>query len=93
MTVEDQVVIDLTDVLAIQCECRQCDTVISYPIDKWEPSEMQCPGCKLPWWTTNNPGLGHLQEFAKLWQLIKERQTVMPLGVNARTRIRFRVRN
>jgi len=88
VTVEDRIVIDLTDVLAVHCECRNCHTVIAYPLAQWTPGETQCPGCRQPWWTPNNPGLDQLRQFANLWRLIGERQN-QPHDVNARVRLRF----
>lgn len=90
MTMDDQVIVDVTDIQTIHCECRHCHTTITYPLERWNPDEMKCPGCDLAWWTANNPGLKDIQEFAKLWRAVVERQQ-RPEDVNARVRVRFQL--
>ena len=90
MTVDDRLVIDLADVLAVQCECRKCKTSITYTLAAWEPREMICPSCRATWWVNENPGLLDLQRFAANWRSILERQA-KAVGEDRSTNVSIRL--
>ena len=91
MTVDDRLVIDLTDVLAIQVQCKSCGTAITYSPEKWEPREMMCPGCTQTWWFTGNPALIALQQFANLWRAIVGREQSKSHDLALPVKIRLQV--
>ena len=49
MTVDDQLLIDLDDIRAIQFRCRNCGTTVGHPPEKWSPSVFRCPNCGSEW--------------------------------------------
>lgn len=83
MTVDERLVAGLLDVLAIQCECAKCGTAISYPVARWHPKEMQCPGCSQFWWLDKGLAESELDAVAGLAQSL--RALVALLRANAAT--------
>jgi hypothetical protein len=81
VTVDDRVVIDLSDILAIQCECPTCGTAVSYPPAAWQPRAMNCPGCGRSWWSQGSTELEFLQQIANLGQsVIRNRVESKPMA-------------
>lgn len=51
MATDDRITIDVGDLLAIQVECLECGTAVSYPPSKWDPQAIiRCPTCMTYWW-------------------------------------------
>jgi predicted RNA-binding Zn-ribbon protein involved in translation (DUF1610 family) len=50
VTSETRILIDLTDIRAVEFECPKCDARISYPVDKRvDRLADKCPNCYEPW--------------------------------------------
>ena len=45
MTIINRLCPELSDIQAIQLECKHCSALVSYPMGKWNPSGLTCPNC------------------------------------------------
>ena len=64
MTIDDRLIFDLADLLAIQFECRKCQTTVNYPPPRWNPKPLQCPNCARSWWGDNTGDLKTIEDLA-----------------------------
>jgi hypothetical protein len=58
MTSEMRTLIEMTDIVGIEFECRNCKAKILYPLEKhYERLSESCPNCRDPWFApdTANP--------------------------------------
>ena len=50
MTSETRILLEMTDILGIEFECRKCKAKILYPLqDHYERLAEKCPNCFEPW--------------------------------------------
>jgi len=45
LTTIKRIYFEPSDIRAIQLECGNCNTTISYPLKKWKPETIDCPNC------------------------------------------------
>ena len=45
MTIIKRICPELSDILAIQIECKYCHSTISYPPSSWKPAILKCLNC------------------------------------------------
>ncbi len=64
MTVDDHLLIDLSDIRAIQFRCRGCGTTVGHPPEKWSPSGFICPNCNRQWLGGQTIALKAITELA-----------------------------
>jgi hypothetical protein len=85
MTVDEHLVIDLADIQAVEVECGNCHTSISYRPVNWKPGEQWCPGCDQRIWHPDSADLAnHKQLAAALGAILARRE-------KADTRVKLRV--
>jgi len=49
VTVEDRLVVDLSDIRTVRIECTACGASINVNPEKWPDVPFNCPGCNLSW--------------------------------------------
>jgi hypothetical protein len=47
MTIVNRVCPEMSDIIAVQLECKHCRATISYPPDGWTPVTLKCPNCEV----------------------------------------------
>lgn len=54
MTSENRILIELTDIKAVEYECPKCGAKIAYPLDKlYDRLADYCPNCNEAWFVDN----------------------------------------
>jgi len=43
--------VSLADLLALQVQCANCETTISFPLEDWYPKGFECPKCQKEIWS------------------------------------------
>jgi hypothetical protein len=69
VTIEEQVVIELDDIVGIQVECPECHTIIVSGPANWRPREMDCPNCPKTLWPSAS---GDQQRLSRLANALRE---------------------
>ncbi len=87
MTKQTKQYIELSDIVALRFECKQCHTTLILPLGKDVRVENLkiCPNCNVPWAETPNAGSMEksLRDFTEKIQNIKEviqRRNAIPGG-------------
>jgi hypothetical protein len=70
MTLEEQVVIELDDIVGIQVECPECHTRITSAPSNWKPREMDCPNCPKTLWPSGHGDIDRLKRMAEALRLL-----------------------
>jgi Zn-finger nucleic acid-binding protein len=49
MTMQNHVLIGLSDITALRFTCPHCRSVIGCPPEKWQNIPLECPNCRAEW--------------------------------------------
>lgn len=83
MTIDERLVFDLADVLAVQVECRKCGAAVSYPPSGWNAKAQTCPNCNQTWWDDRG------MEFQEVEKLAGAIRALLAHAKNAGFKIRL----
>jgi hypothetical protein len=80
VTVDERVVIDLSDVIAVELECQHCHTTFSVPVKEWKPGEAKCSNCSEDLWGQQAGGeVQDLRNFASALKALLHRGKSLPI--------------
>jgi hypothetical protein len=80
VTIDERVVIDLSDVIAVELECQKCHTAFSVPVEKWKPGEAKCSNCLEDLWGAQAGGeVQDLRNFASALKALIHRGKSLPI--------------
>jgi hypothetical protein len=65
VTVDERTVIDLSDILALQMECKYCPTIVACPIGQMQLRPFTCPNCGEMVLVNNTEEMDLLRAFTK----------------------------
>jgi Zn finger protein HypA/HybF involved in hydrogenase expression len=64
VTLEEQVVIELGDIIGVQVECLECHATISSASAQWKPRQVECPNCPKSLWLAGQGDTMRLTQMA-----------------------------
>jgi len=85
MTVEERLMVGLSEIEAVEVVCR-CGTAVTHPAKDWSPSQTSCPGCGQDLWMSGTGELQNLRQLASALRAIL-RQPAPAEGTQVRLRI------
>jgi hypothetical protein len=89
MTIINRLYPELSDILAVQLECRNCHATISYPTACWKPASLKCPNCSVTLVTGPEAHSKELSALSELAHSLKQLSDCETLAFQVRLELRM----
>ena len=64
MTSSNRISFEPSDIQAIQIQCQECGSTVSFSLDKWKPRSLICPNCSVTLVMDRSPEWSALEALA-----------------------------